>query len=111
MRGDGVADEAGAGGAGAAADRHVDLVDARVRLQQFEIRRRVAVDDRRVVGGPRARCGVQGAGVESGGVTHDADDAEAGKVMERGRARRIKAADPALWDAERRFVAQLAGEA
>lgn len=41
----------------------------------------------------------------------DADDAEAGKVMERGRARRIKAADPALWDAERRFVAQLAGEA
>lgn len=34
-----------------------------------------------------------------------------GKVIERGRARRAKAANPALWDAERRFVGQLAGEA
>lgn len=40
----------------------------------------------------------------------DAEDAEDGKVIERGRARRVKSADPALWDAERRFVAQLAGE-
>lgn len=41
----------------------------------------------------------------------DVEEAEAGKVMERGRARRIKEADPALWDAERRFVGQLAGDA
>jgi hypothetical protein len=41
----------------------------------------------------------------------DAEDAEDGKVIERGRARRAKTADPALWDAERRFVGQLAGEA
>ncbi|GAW42442.1 hypothetical protein SH203_02858 [Brevundimonas sp. SH203] len=39
------------------------------------------------------------------------EDAEDGKVIERGRERRAKAADPALWAAERRFIAQLAGEA
>lgn len=41
----------------------------------------------------------------------DVEEAEDGKVIERGRARRVKEADPALWDAERRFVGQLAGEA
>jgi hypothetical protein len=41
----------------------------------------------------------------------DGDLAENGKVMERGRARRAKVEDPELWDAERRFVASLAGDA
>lgn len=34
-----------------------------------------------------------------------------GRVIERGRLRRAKTADPALWAAERRFLAQLGGEA
>jgi DNA-binding transcriptional regulator YdaS (Cro superfamily) len=41
----------------------------------------------------------------------DGDLAENGKVMERGRARRAKAEDPELWEAERRFVKSLAGDA
>ncbi|MGR6533114.1 hypothetical protein [Brevundimonas sp. RM1] len=38
------------------------------------------------------------------------DDAEDGRVIERGRLRKAKAADDSLWDAQRRFAAQLAGE-
>ena len=41
----------------------------------------------------------------------DAEFAVDGQVVERGRARIAKAADDGLWAAERRFVAQLAGEA
>lgn len=41
----------------------------------------------------------------------DDEFAENGQVIERGRPRKAKAADPVLWAAERRFVAQLTGEA
>lgn len=41
----------------------------------------------------------------------DDEFAENGQVIERGRLRKAKAADPELWTAERRFVAQLTGEA
>lgn len=41
----------------------------------------------------------------------DGDDPEDGEtVMERGRVRRAKSAEDGLWEAERRFVAELAGE-
>ena len=39
------------------------------------------------------------------------DDAEGGRVLERGRLRKAKDADDGLWAAERRFLQQLAGEA
>lgn len=41
----------------------------------------------------------------------DGDDPDDGEtVMERGRVRRAKSAEDGLWDAERRFVAELCGE-
>lgn len=38
----------------------------------------------------------------------DGEDAEGGRVIERGRVRLAKAADPDLWAAERRFLEELA---
>ena len=39
----------------------------------------------------------------------DPDDVAGGRVIERGRVRRAKGADDALWAAERRFLEELAG--
>lgn len=41
----------------------------------------------------------------------DPDDVEDGKVIERGRPRAAKGASDTVWEAERRFVARLAGDA